>query len=471
MVLSIGEKFKNIVSKIAKNNVLNEEALEKLLREFRLVLLEADVPIDLTKQIIATIKQDLLGKEIYRSLQAKDVVIKALYDCLLQILQQPETDLTISGNAKYIMLVGLQGVGKTTNAAKLAYYLQNTNNKKVLLVSLDLQRKAAYDQLKQLANTNNIDFFEYDAGVNLKTILQNLQNYVQNNHYNNVILDTAGRLSVDNALMQELKDIASELDVKQIWLTLDAMLGQSSINVISSFSSWVNVNGLVITKADADYKGGLIISAKYITKQPIKFLGSGEKITNIEQFNADRLISRVLGEGDIAELTEKLESIQEDEAKELEENMLKGIFSLNDYKKQLGMLNKLGGMGSIAKFIPGLGNMASALQDNKINSGFNKHVVIINSMTKQERLNPAILNFSRKKRIASGSGTSLADINVMLKQYNTMASVMKKFGKNSSALKNLKDSGNVDDMLKSLNLGKGAGKNLANFNLQKFLKK
>jgi signal recognition particle subunit SRP54 len=488
MLQGLTSKFKDILAKIGKTNRIDEAGLDVLLREVRMVLLEADIPLELTKVILQNLKNDLLGREIYKSITAKDVVTKALYDSFLNILNQNETQSKLHSGG-YIMLVGLQGSGKTTTSGKIGYYLKNKENKKILLVGLDLQRKAAYEQLQSLAKANSIDFFEY-SDTNLITILNNLKSFVKQNSYDAVLIDTAGRLAIDEALMKEMQFIYNELKPKETLFVMDSLIGQTSFSVASEFAKYVNLSGVVISKADADYKGGSVLSAKFVTQQPIKFMGVGEKITNLEAFDAGRVIDRILDKGDITALVEKFEEIEEDEARDLEESLSKGVFTLVDFKKQLKMMNKLGGFGSLMGFIPGLSGLKDKLKEvGGVEKTFKKHMAIIDSMTKIERTKPQLLNFSRKKRIASGSGTTLQDINVLLKQFEQTATMLKSFKNNKGALAGMqKQLGgmlgggvnptsianpqdmqkNMQDMLKNISK---PNKSLGSFDINKLFKK
>ncbi|MFL1780333.1 Signal recognition particle protein [Candidatus Hepatincolaceae symbiont of Richtersius coronifer] len=443
MFENITSRFKDVFTSLGKKPSITEKDLDEILKEVRLVLLEADVALELTKILVAKMREDLLGKEIYRSISPKAVIFKSLYDNLIDLLATtPEEAKLFNSPITYQMLVGLQGSGKTTTAAKLAYYLKNSLNKKALLVSLDLNRAAAYEQLFTLAKANNLDFFEY-ATKDLDLILSDVKQYAAKNYYDVVILDTAGRLSIDEELMSEMQHIYEVAKPKEVLLVMDSMVGQISFGVAKAFSNKVPLSGMIVSKADADSRGGAIISAKYVTAVPIKFIGTGEKIDKLEAFSPKKIVDRLLDQGDILSLVEKIKDIQEELDEEEQKNLEKGIFTMVDLKKQLLKMDKMGGIGGAMAMIPGMAALKDkvsnvVLKDNIIK----KNVAIIDSMTKLERRKPEILNFSRKKRIAKGSGTTLQDINILLKQYENTAKMMKKF--RNTGMKGLKD------MLKNL---------------------
>jgi signal recognition particle subunit SRP54 len=431
MLENITKRFKDVFTNLGKKPAITEKDLEEVLREIRLVLLEADVSLELTKVLVAKLKEDLLGKEIYRSVSPKQVILKSLYDSLFDILDsKPEETELATNPITYQMLVGLQGVGKTTTAGKIASYLKNTLKKKVLLVSLDFNRPAAYEQLKSLATQVGVDFFEYQ-NKDFKEVLPNVKSHAAKNFYDVVLLDTAGRNNLDQDLMVEMEMIYKTMTPKEVLLVLDSMIGQSSLQVAKAFKQAVPLSGIIISKADADSRGGAIISCKYITQVPIKFMGVGEKLNNLEKFSAKRMVDRILDQGDIISLVERFEEVEEEEMHKMQENLEKGIFTMDDLKKQFLQMKKMGGFSSMLSMIPGLGGVGN-IKDKLAGAGLNentmkKHIAIIDSMTKLERRKPDILNFSRKKRIAKGSGTTLQDINILLKQYEQMSKMMKTF--------------------------------------------
>lgn len=429
MLENLSSRFKDIFKFIGKKGAIDEKDLDVVLREIRLVLLEADVALPLVKFLTTKLKEDLLGKEIYKSVSPKQVILKSLYDNIFEILSSSEEDMALyTKPTTFCMIVGLQGTGKTTSAAKIAYFLKNKENKKVLLTSLDLARPAAYEQLQTLCQDNGLDFFQHEQ-KNLSKILTDVESYAKKNIYDVVILDTAGRLSIDEPLMVELQNVYKQIKPKEVLLVIDAMVGQIALQVASQFQSKVPLSGIIATKADADSRGGAILSCKYVTNVPIKFMGVGEKINNLQTFVPKRIVDNILDQGDIISLIENFENIDvsEEETLKLQKRLEKGLFSLEDYKKQLLQMKKLGGAGSLMSMIPGLGALKSKIQNSNLDETiFKKQIAIINSMTFLERKNAKVLNFSRKKRIAAGSATTLQDINILLKQYEMMAKTMKK---------------------------------------------
>jgi signal recognition particle subunit SRP54 len=376
------------------------------------------------------------------------IITKALYDAIFNMLEDKSDTTLHTKPLSYHMLVGLQGVGKTTTSAKLAYYMVNKLNKKVLLCSLDFNRPSAYLQLQTLAKENNLDFFEYEK-KDLKEILSNIDSYAKRNNFDVVLLDSAGRLSINAQLMEEMQDIYNITKAKEVLFVIDSGVGQSALSVAKAFANAVPITGIIASKVDSDSRGGAILSCKYITNSPIKFMGFGEKIDKLEVFNSKKITDRLLNQGDILTLVEKFGEIEQEDADKLQENLEKGIFTLEDFKKQFVQMNKLGGMSSLMSMIPGLGNMEEKIKNSGFNEGvIKKYIAIIDSMNKKERKYPKILDFSRKKRIAQGSGTTLADINVLLKQYTQMANMMKQFrGKNMlSMMGSLKGLSSMGDM-------------------------
>lgn len=444
---NVKNRFKDVFASLGKKPTINEKDLDVVLREIRMILLEADVSLELTKIILSQLKTELLGQEIYKTISPKAVISKALYDTLFDIVNTSEEESSIytKGFATY-MLVGLQGTGKTTTCGKLALFLQKNYDKKFLLVSLDFNRPAAYEQLQSICNSNNLEFFPYQE-KNLTSVIENAKNFALNNNFNGVIFDTAGRLSLDVELMQEMQNIHALAKPKETLLVLDSMAGQISLNVAKMFKEKVPLTGIIISKADADSRGGAVLSCKYVTEVPIKFMGVGEKINNLEIFYPKRFIDRLLDQGDIISLVEKFNEIEEDEVLKLQERMEKGIWTLDDLKKQLKQMEKLGGMSSILSMIPGLSGLQDKVNKNpNMQNMMKKNIAIIDSMTRIERKTPKVLNYSRKQRIAKGSGTTLQNINALLKQYEEMAKMMKKF----SGKGGLSNMANIQDLMKNL---------------------
>ncbi|MDR0484502.1 MAG: signal recognition particle protein [Alphaproteobacteria bacterium] len=427
MFNSLSSRFKDVFNFIGKKASIEEKDLDSVLREIRLVLLEADVSLEVIKDLIPKIKEDLLGKEIYRSISPKQVILKSVYDHLYKLLDSTEEQLKLYTNpTTFCMMVGLQGTGKTTTSAKIANFLKNKQNKKVLLACLDLNRPAAYEQLQTLAKDNNLDFFEYSE-KNLKKIVNDIKSYATKNFYDVVILDTAGRLSIDEELMNEMQLVYDLTKSREVLLVMDSMAGQISFDVAKRFAEKIPLSGLIVSKADADSRGGAILSAKFITQVPIKFMGVGEKIQDLEAFIPKRIVDRVLDQGDIISLIENFEELQSEEDAKMEEKLLKGQFSMDDLRKQLITMNKMGGASGLMSMIPGMSGLTEKIKNGMDSNIIKKNIAIIDSMTKLERKKPDLLNFSRKKRIAQGSGTTLQDINILLKQYESMSKMFKKF--------------------------------------------
>lgn len=425
MFNNLKSRLKNIFTNIGKKPSINAEDLKQVLREIRLALLEADVSLDLVKEITKGLETELLGKEIQKSISPKQIIMKSFYNLIEDLLGENEDVQLLQSGISYIMLVGLQGSGKTTTSVKLANYIYKNKTKKVLLVSLDFNRLAAYKQLQDLAKQNNFSFFEYEE-KDTKAIIQGAQNYAKQHSYDVVIFDTAGRLHVDNELLKEIQQTYFLIKPKETLLVIDANVGQIALDVAKSFNEKISLTGIIASKSDSNAKGGAILSCRYITNVPIKFLGTGEKPADLEKFVAKKIVDRLLDQGDILSLVEQFNDIQDQEAKDLEKRLSKGIFTLNDFKKQITMMKKLGGASSLLGMLPGIGSLKANLQQiNQAEKTLKKNVAIIDSMTKYERTKPEVLNFSRKQRIAKGSGTTLQDINILLRQFEQSQKMLK----------------------------------------------
>lgn len=434
----LSSKLDSVFSFLGKKGVVTEEDLTKVLREIRITFLEADVALPVAKQFFEDVKTEAEGQKIYKSVSPKQMIVKIIHDKLKSLLDQTEeeTNLYSRGSLQTYLIVGLQGVGKTTTSAKIAHLVKNKLNKKVLLVSLDLQRAAAYNQLQALAKKNNIDFFDFNKedykGNNITSdIAKEAKEYAKKNNIDTVILDTAGRLNIDNELMDDLKKLYKNIMPNEVLLVADSMIGQTSVNMAKDFNTIMPLTGIVLTKADGDARGGATLSIKYVTGLPIKFMGVGEGISNLETFNAQRVADRILQMGDVVTLVEKVAELENnEEVKGLSKRLSKGIFTMDDMKKQFEQLLKLGGIGSMMGFIPGLSKLKDKISESGIDdSVVKKQIAIINSMTKQERKNPNIINGSRRKRIAIGSGVTVDKVNKVLKQYEKTAIMLKKFNK------------------------------------------
>lgn len=424
MFESLTEKIENAVNKLKGNGVITEDNITDAMRDVRLALLEADVNYKVVKEFTNKVKEKALGEEVKKSLKPGEVFLKILKDELLTLLGEGKTDLDLSNNPSVIMLVGLQGSGKTTTIGKLANLLRKKKSKKPLLIACDVYRPAAIDQLKQLGRELNIEVYDEGQGNAVK-IAQNGISYAKENGYDLVLIDTAGRLHVDEKLMNELKDINETVNPNEILLVIDAMIGQDAINVINGFNDALPLTGTILTKMDGDTKGGVALSARHLTGVPIKFIGVSEKLDGIDEFNPDRMVSRILGNGDIMSIIEKAESvIDEKEALSTVKKIQAGKMDLEDFLSQLKQIKKLGPLENLLKLLPGARKMG--LNNISIDQKqFSKIEAIIQSMTPRERRNPSIIKASRKQRIAKGSASTVQDVNKLLNQFEQMQKMMK----------------------------------------------
>lgn len=422
MFESLSKGFQKAISNIRGYGKLNETNISDITREIRLALLEADVNYQVVKDFINTVKDKALGDSFQKSLNPGETFIKILKDELVALLGGNKADLDIKGNPSILMLVGLQGSGKTTTIGKLALLLRKTYNKKPLLVACDIYRPAAIDQLKQIGRELNIDV--YSETSDPVTIATNALIYAKTNHYDYVLIDTAGRLHIDDELMTELVNINQSVKANEILLVLDAMMGQDAINVINGFNDKLNLTGSILTKMDGDAKGGVALSLRYLTNVPIKYIGTSEKMDGLETFYPERMATRILGMGDLMTMVERAESvIDKDEAELAIKKLNKGKFDLEDFLLQLKQIKKLGPLENIIKLLP----QAKGLDLSKVNVDPKQmgHIeAIILSMTKEERKHPEILKASRKIRIAKGSGRTVEEVNRLLKQFEQMKQMM-----------------------------------------------
>lgn len=424
MFESLGDRLQNAIDKIKGYGKITEENISDITREIRLALLEADVNYVVVKEFINHVKEKALGEEVAKSLKPGEVFVKIVKDELVELLGGEKKDLYTSGNPSILMMVGLQGSGKTTSTGKLANLLRKKYKKRPLLVACDIYRPAAIDQLKQLGRELNIEV--YSEGVKDPVeIASNAILYAKENHYDYVLIDTAGRLQIDEKLMDELKNINEAVKPNEILLVLDSMMGQDAINVIEGFNNTLPLTGAILTKLDGDTRGGAALSIRHLTNIPIKFIGVSEKLDGIEEFYPERMATRILGMGDIMTMLEKAESVMdEDVAMASAKKMQKGTFDLDDFLKQMQQIKKLGPLENLIKMIPGAKKMG--LNNVKINPKDMAHIeAIIQSMTPEERKNPNILKASRKLRIAKGSGRSVEEVNRLLKQFEEMKKMMK----------------------------------------------
>ena len=424
MFESLTEKLENAINKIKGYGTITEDNISDAMREVRLALLEADVNYKVVKEFTNKVKEKALGEEVKKSLKPGDVFLKILKDELLELLGDGNSSLDLSSNPSIIMLVGLQGSGKTTTIGKLANLLRKKKGKKPLLIAADVYRPAAIDQLKQLGRELNIEVYEEGQNDAVK-ITENGVNYAKEKGYDLVLIDTAGRLHVDEKLMDELKSINEKVNPSEIILVIDAMIGQDAINVINGFNDKLPLTGTILTKMDGDTKGGVALSARHLTGVPIKFIGTSEKLDGLTEFDPERMVSRILGNGDIMSIIEKAESvIDEKEALTTAKKMQAGKMDLEDFLSQLRQIKKLGPLENLLKLLPG----ARKIGLNNINidqKQFARLEAIISSMTIKERKNPDIIKSSRKQRIANGSGTSVQEVNKLLNQFDQMKKMMK----------------------------------------------
>ncbi len=421
---SLGEKLNHVFSKLTKRGKLTELEIKQAMREIRIALLEADVNIKVAKDFIATVSEKAVGQEILKSLNPSQQVIKIVNEELIALMGGQNQKLEVSPKAPtVIMMCGLQGAGKTTLSGKLSLLLKK-QGKKPLLVACDVYRPAAIQQLKVVGEKAGVEVFEKGQGDPVKISLESID-YAKKYGYDTVIIDTAGRLEIDDNLMQELENINSAVSPTEILLVVDSMTGQVAVTVAEGFSKRLQITGIVLTKLDGDTRGGACLSVKAVTGKPIKFCGVGEKLTDIEPFYPDRMANRILGMGDVLTLIEKAqEAIKEEDAKKLEKKLKENSFDLNDYLEQIDMLKKMGGASAVMSMMPGMGKLK--ISEGDIDEGeIYRMKAIILSMTKKERSNPQILNYSRKMRIAKGSGTSLQQINALLKQYDQVKIMIK----------------------------------------------
>ncbi len=424
MFEELGDRLDKAIGKIRGYGSITEDNISDVLREVRLALLEADVNYKVVKDFTNSVKEKALGEEVKKSLKPDEVFLKILKDELLELLGTDKVELEMKKNPNLLMLVGLQGSGKTTTIGKLANYLRKKHSKKPLIVACDIYRPAAIEQLKTIGKSLNIPVFE-EGKKNPVEIVKDALEYAKENKNDYVLVDTAGRLQIDEALMDELININTEVKMDEILLVLDSMIGQDAINVITGFNEKLPLTGVILTKLDGDTRGGVAISARYLTNVPIKFIGTSEKLDGIEEFDPNRMVSRILGMGDMMGLIEKAESIMnEEEAEESYKKMKKGKFDLEDFLKQFKTVKKLGSIENILKMIPGAKKMG--LTNVQVDpKDIARIEAIILSMTPSERRNPDIIKVSRKERIAKGSGTTVQQVNKLLTQFEQSKKMMK----------------------------------------------
>ena len=421
---SLSERLNHIFSKLTKRGKLTELEIRTAMREVRVALLEADVNLKVAKQFIAEVSEKAVGQEILSSLNPAQQVIKIVNEELIALMGSKNAKLEVSSKLPtVIMMCGLQGAGKTTLCGKLAALLKK-QGKKPLLVAGDIYRPAAITQLQVVGKNAQVEVFEKGTQNPVKTAKQAIE-YARSRSYDTVILDTAGRLQIDDTLMQELENVKREVEVTETLLVVDAMTGQEAVNVAQTFNERLEITGVILTKMDGDTRGGACLSIKAVTGKPIKFIGVGEKLSDLEPFYPDRMASRILGMGDVLSLIEKAQQAStEDDAKRMQQKMKENSFTLNDYLEQFAMMKKMGGAGALLSMLPGAGklNVSEADIDEK---RMERTKAIVLSMTMKERENPSIIDSKRKRRIAAGSGTSVQEVNQLLKQFEQTKLLMK----------------------------------------------
>ena len=424
MFENLSDRLLNAINNIKGHGKITEENIEPMVREIRLALLEADVNYKVVKEFVQKVKEKALGEEVKKSLTPGEMFVGIIRDELEALLGGEQAPLNLSGNPAILMLVGLQGSGKTTTIGKLSNLLRKKHSKKPLLVACDVYRPAAIDQLKQIGKELNIEVYSEGLG-NPVEISKNAIKYAKENNYDYVLIDTAGRLHIDEQLMDELKNIKEEVKPQEVLLVIDSSMGQDAINVITGFNDNINLTGVILTKLDGDTRGGVALSVRHLTNVPIKFIGNSEKLDGIDYFYPDRMASRIIGMGDILSLVDKASDvIDEKSAKDSLKKMQSGKFDLEDFLDQMKQMKKLGSLENLIKLIPGAKN--AGLDKIKIDEKELAHVeAIILSMTPEERRNPDILKASRKERIAKGSGRSVQEVNSLLKRFDESKKMMK----------------------------------------------
>ena len=420
---SLSERLNHIFSKLTKRGRLTELEIKTAMREVRVALLEADVNIQVAKKFCADVSEKAVGQEILKSLNPAQQVIKIVNEELIALMGSSNAKLAVASKPPtVIMMCGLQGAGKTTLCGKLAVHLKK-NGKRPLLVAGDIYRPAAINQLKVVGRNAGAEVFEKGTQNPVKTAKEAVE-YARSQGFDTVIIDTAGRLEIDEKLMQELEEICKAVEVTEILLTVDSMMGQVAFNVARTFNERLEITGVILTKLDGDTRGGACLSIKAVTGKPIKFIGTGEKLTDLEPFYPDRMASRILGMGDVLTLIEKAQqAVTEEDAKKMQQKLRENSFTLEDYLVQFESMKKMGGLQSVVSMLPGVGGKIKAgdLDESRIE----RTKAIILSMTKQEREDPVIINASRKRRIAAGSGTTVQEINQLLKQFDQVKTLMK----------------------------------------------
>jgi len=426
---SLSDRLSQSLKKISGKASLSEKNIQETLREVRMALLEADVALPVVKEFVEQVKQRAVGTEVSSSLNPGQQFLKIVQAELEAVMGEKSESLNLAAQPPAIILMaGLQGAGKTTSVAKLSRYLQDREKKKVMVVSADVYRPAAIQQLKTLASEVGAEFFPSEASQKPVDIVNSAIAAAKTRFADVLIIDTAGRLAIDEEMMAEIKQVHAAANPIETLFVIDAMIGQDAVNTAKAFNEALPLSGVILTKVDGDARGGAALSVRQVTGKPIKFLGVGEKVDALEPFHPERIASRILGMGDVLSLIEEVErKVDKVKAEKLAKKVLKGKgFDLEDLREQLQQMKNMGGMAGLMDKLPGMGNMAQMAQQNDVTSQFGRMECIIDSMTPKERANPDILNGSRKRRITSGSGTSIQDLNRLLKQHKQMGKMMKK---------------------------------------------
>ena len=424
---TLQEKITKTLRNIEGKGKLSERNMEDTLKELRIALLDSDVNYGVVQNFLNDVRKEAVGQDVLKSIDPGQLLVKIVHDEIIKLLGDDDNSIHFAPGLTTIMMVGLQGTGKTTQAAKIANIFKK-QGKKVLLVAGDLVRPAAVEQLKTLAQSIEVEVFSKGLFVNALNTSIDAKKYAKENGFDVMIVDTSGRLQIDEVLMQELKDIKQAVSPEEILLTVDAMTGQDIVNVANTFNDELNVTGLVVTKFDGDSKGGAVLSVKSITGVPIKFVGVGEKISDLDEFHPDRLADRILGMGDVVSLVEKAqEEFDEKRSEEIARNMMSGKFTLDDMLYSIEASRKLGPLSSIMGMLPGMGDYKNMINDEDADKNLKKVKAVIQSMTPEERKDPSRLRGTHKRRIAKGSGTTVDDVNKVINQYDKMKKVMRSF--------------------------------------------
>ena len=428
MFESLSERLSGIFDGLTRRGALSEKDVSTALREIRRALIEADVALEVVREFTESVREKAVGASVVKSVTPGQMVVKIVHDELVAMLGEEGAQIDLNAPAPVaVMMVGLQGSGKTTTTGKIALRMKDRDRKKVLMASLDTRRPAAQEQLRQLGEQTEVDTLPIVEGQDPVQIANRAMQAAKLGGYDVVLLDTAGRTSIDEPLMVEMADIKNAANPHEILLVADSLTGQDAVNLAQNFDSRVGVTGIVLTRIDGDGRGGAALSMRAVTGKPIKLLGVGEKMDALEDFYPKRIADRILGMGDIVSLVEKAaQTIDAEQAEAMAKKMQKGLFDMDDLSQQLGQMSQMGGMGSIMKMMPGIGKMAKQIEAAGLDDNiFKKQQAIISSMTRQERRTPKLLNASRKKRIAAGSGTSVQEINQLIKMHRQMADMMK----------------------------------------------